>query len=440
MRVIYFQPRTEAGRNYRSGDGTEQVWTPWWALLLQGQAQPVPATLIDARIDGDWLGKLHRELSTSSEVVVAVSAMTGHALRDAMIASRAAKDAGALVCWGGPHPTLFPEDVGRLPYVDNVIRGFGAAAFGDYVRRVATGSSMPTVIDSRGELGGVPVTLSRRRSSDSAPFRPILDLVKDWNQYVNVDQAIGDRVINLVTSEGCLRRCTYCSEPTTSKNSWLVYETNDCICAAEQIVAAACASGVKLHDPNFLQDVDRGLRFAGEFVRRVGRAWAATIHPADLLQLHEADLAFLSSTGLRRVLVGLESADQALVIKAGKQFDVTRIPEIATKLSRHDIAGMFTFICGWPGADPAHYQRTVDSAYAIRSIDPRHQAKIHFLEPWPGTPIHRMLQRTHDLPDLTIEEWADVDYYFAHHLGLHDSRWEERIRAANKELSPYVEA
>lgn len=439
MRLVYVQPRTEAGRNYRSGDGSEQVWTPWWALLLHREAGSVPGTLIDARTDPSWISRLQIEVAKDSATIVAVSAMTGHSLRDAMTASQIAKEAGARVCWGGPHPTLFPDAVSELPYVDHVIQGFGAHAFGRYLSTLQDAGTSPPVIDGRGTLSGVPVTLSRKPTVE-VPFDPSLALVTDWDPYVNVDHAIGDRVVNLITSEGCLRRCTYCSEPATSKNSWLVYDVNDCVGVAEAVVGSTRASGVKLHDPNFLQDVPRGLRFAREFSRHIGRPWAATIHPADLLELAEPDLVALSSAGLRRVLVGLESADQAIVNKAGKRFDVTRIPEIARKLSRRDVAGMFTFICGWPGADPGHYQRTVDAAYGIREIDARHQAKIHFLEPWPGTPIHREMQRSLSMPELTIEEWADVDYYFAHHDGLHDRSWEARIRAANEELSPYVQA
>ena len=147
-------------------------------------------------------------------------------------------------------------------------------------------------------------------------FAPV-SLVEDWNAYVNIDHAIGRRAINIITSEGCLRRCTDCSEPSTSGHSWLIYDVEDCVSASQQMVGLADADSVKLHDPNFLQDTERGLTFGRSFARTVGLPWAATIHPADLLDMSHEDLASLSSSGLRRVLVGLESADQALVNKAG---------------------------------------------------------------------------------------------------------------------------
>jgi len=51
MRVVYFQPRLNAERNYRNGGGREQVWCPWWALLLHQHARVVAddAVLVDAR-------------------------------------------------------------------------------------------------------------------------------------------------------------------------------------------------------------------------------------------------------------------------------------------------------------------------------------------------------------------------------------------------------
>jgi hypothetical protein len=44
------------------------------------------------------------------------------------------------------------------------------------------------------------------------------------------------------------------------------------------------------------------------------------------------------------------------------------------------------------------------------------------------------------LPQRTLTDWADIDYYFAHLPELHAQEWEGAVRAANQELSPYVEA
>ena len=440
MKIVYFQPRLQAEKNYRNHSGAEQVWCPWWALLLNGHVERVDeAELIDARLDRQWRGRLERAVTPGT--VLAVSVMTGHAIRDAIDASELAKSLGARVFWGGPHPTLFPAEVGAEPFVDHVIMGFGAEAFGRSIADLAAGGDLPVMIDSRGPRSLVPVTRLKEPTA-TTPFRPDLSLISSWDGYVNADQALGQRSVNMITSEGCLRRCTYCSEPTTSAHSWLTYDVQECAEVARQVIDRADADGLKLHDPNFLHDVARGLAFARHLRRHHNSVrWAATIHPDDLIHIDERHLAELAELGLSRVLVGLESPVQSLGDLAGKRYDVGRIPDIATRLAAQGIAGMFTFIVGWPGADESHYQRTIDAAFAIRAISPEHQAKIHFLEPWPGTPMARLLTKKNLLlPVRTLQEWAEIDYYFAHLPALHAAEWETKIRQANEELSPYVEA
>ncbi|MFJ8957426.1 B12-binding domain-containing radical SAM protein [Streptomyces sp. NPDC102381] len=438
MRIIYFQPRLSAGKNYRNGTGAEQVWAPWWAMMLQQYVPPgTDARLIDARCRDDWLPALRAELT--DETLLAVSVMTGHAIHDAIEASQAARSAGAQVVWGGPHPTLFPDQTLAEDYVDHVVTGFGSRTFGRLVTAMDAGETVPGTLDSIGAKGPMLVTLSRRPTA-AEQFTPDLSLITDWEPYINPDQALGDRAANLITSEGCLRRCTYCSEPKTSGHSWLAYDVEQCTETAVQMLQLAEASSLKLHDPNFLHDLPRGLQFARSLRARRYIPWAATLHPRDLLDATDDDIAALADSGLSRVLVGLESPVQELVNLAGKKYDVDRIPELARKLARHSIAGMFTFIVGWPGADDTHYRRTIDCAFMLKGAHPEHQAKIHFLEPWPGTPIHKLLSRKSPLPMRTTKEWGDIDYYFAHLPQLHDAEWETEIRQANEELSPYVEA
>ena len=439
MRVVYFQPCLGAGRNYRNGSGDEQVWVPWWALLLHQHAQPLAgsAVLVDARLDGDCRRVLATELGPG--VVLACSVMTGHAISDAVMASQLARQAGAVVVWGGPHPTLFADEVAAEPFVDHVVRGFGAVPFARVLEDLRAEVLVPAVVEGRGRAGPTPVALHGGQVP-SVAFDPALGLVPDWGRYVNADQALGERAVNIVTSEGCLRRCTFCSEPQTSGRSWLTYEVTDCAVAARRVLDAADAGALKLHDPNFLHDVPRGLAFAQALTAERPVPWAATLHPADLLAVADRDLAWLASLGLRRVLVGLESPVPAVVKLAGKAYDPGRIDELARKLDRHGIAGMFTFIVGWPGADASHYPATIEAAFGVQAVSARHQAKIHFLEPWPGTPMFMLLTRAAPRRPRTLQEWARIDYYFASLPGLHDPAWESRIRTANQELSPYVEA
>ncbi|MEX1258145.1 MAG: radical SAM protein [Gemmatimonadota bacterium] len=435
-RVVFFQPRTFAARNYLNSSGDEQVWTPWFALMLAPGAQEsgLRVELLDARVSDDWRERV-RGLGKTD--LLAVSVMTGHAITDALAATHEAIDAGARVVWGGPHVTLFPSETLREAPINAVIPGFGAAAFGGLAAAAARGPwpyEQPKTIQS-----GVFLPLHNRQARSTTTISA-LDLIEDWAPYVNSDVAIAERTVNLITSEGCARACTYCSEPQTSSRQWITHEVESSIEIAKAIRDRAGADGFKLHDPNFFHDLDRASLFARRFAEELGLPWAATLHPADLSAMPDSKLAELADLGLARVLVGLESPDTKIVRLAGKRYDPAHIPELVERLATAGIRGMFTFIVGWPGADPGHYERTYECARAVRGTWSEHQAKVHFLEPWPGTPIFTLIQREGFVAPRTLNEWAKIDYYQARYASIHDPGQVDRVREVNRELSPYVDA
>lgn len=446
-RIIFFQPRTDAADNYRTAVGGEQRWPPWGCLFLAPIAndQNLDVALVDARIDPTgWQDKIS-QLGPAD--LLAVSVMTGHAIKDAVLASTVARGCESRVVWGGPHVSLFASQTLAQAPVDAVIPGFGYSGFADLARDFASGdwpNRSGRGIRIREETSGVLASSSRAPAQSVELGErlppPMLDLVNDWEPYVNSDVAIADRTISFVTSEGCTRSCTYCSEPTTSRRTWLIRDADSVLATVRELCRRSGANGVKLHDPNFFQELTRAFEIADRFAKDLALPWAATMHPADLEATSDSALLELSQRGLARVLVGLESPDRTLVRLAGKQYDPETIPQLVRKLTAARIRGMFTFIVGWPDADDSHYDRTIECAMRIRAEWAEHQAKIHFLEPWPGTPVFELLRRRGFQAPVTLEEWSNIDYYQARHAGLHDPRRLDQVRQANQSLSPYVDA
>ena len=365
-RVMFFQPRTYAGRNYMNSFGAEQTWTPWFALTLAPVAAKLrlAVELVDARVSSDWAARIE---TLSETDLLAVTVMTGNAIRDAIDASEIARDRGATVVWGGPHVSLFPKETAREAPADVVVPGFGYRPFGKLLQQLQT-SGLPKDRIVTASCDDV-VAIEK-----SAPKRPAMfdavniDLIHNWGPYLNADVAIASRTANLVTSEGCSRKCTYCSEPTTSSGEWLTADVALAVQVAQAVQARSQANGFKLHDPNFFDSIERATAFASTFFAKLNLPWAATMHPADLTCLTENQIRQFADYGLSRVLVGLESPDPKLVKLAGKQYDPTQIPELARKLAAAHVRGMFTFIVGWPGADPKHYEETVECAKDILGI------------------------------------------------------------------------
>ncbi len=436
--VIFVQPRLDAKQNYVEASGREQIWTPLFALALAPAAHEfdVKPELLDLRVTSvDQYELLVDKFSERS--IVAISVMTGNAIHDALEITNQAKEKKSCVIWGGPHPTIFPEETLAQSGADFVISGFGYVPFYCLVRYLQTGAAVPEVV-SKQIHGHVSVPVSATLEQPHIP-QPDLSLVDRWDYYVNADISIGSRVISFVTSEGCTQHCTFCSEPRTSNFSWFTKPLRELIPILKRNVELSRADAVKLFDPNFFPDKERVSEFASMMREEVGVGWAATLHPKDL---DAYDVSFFKqsrSSGLRRVLVGLESPVLEAVKLSGKLYDPTRIYEMVKKLADSDISGMFTFIVGWPGLDSAHYYKTIECALSIREIDARHQCKIHFLEPWPGTALGNLYTRLgFSFPD-TLQKWADVNYYDAQ-LNLHVKSLEDLVHEANVQLSPYVSA
>jgi len=447
-RIVFFQPSTTAKSNYQNADGKEQCWAPWFALTLSPIARTwgIEVELIDARTQENWKDRVS---SLTDEDVLAVSVMTGHTIVDAIESSTIAKNCGAYVIWGGPHVTLFPMETLEESPADAIISGFGFDPFWKFVEFLVN-PDCQDVYSGKFSFKELPINRTAaplkqssqrkvyRKNNGLLPFD--LHLVPDWSKYVNPDVAIASRTVNFITSEGCPRPCTFCSEPSTSKNIWLTRSIEQSIDTCVELLEMTNANGLKLHDPNFFHNKERALEFAKGIAQYKRIPWAATIHPADLNAMPDEILTLFRDTGLSRVLIGLESPYPRVIRMAGKKYDAHLIPDMAKRLANLGIRGMFTFIVGWPNTDISHYEGTIKCAYNIKQIWSEHQSKIHFLEPWPGTPIYQLLVRQGFKYPSSLSEWAEIDYYQAQFMQIHDQSIMEAVKNANSELSPYVSA
>lgn len=445
-RIVLYQPPTEASRAYVDADGREQIWLPHGLLCVAAMLdeRAWESCLVDGRLNPDGgLQRLGEKLGASD--VLACSVMTGHAIRWTLKASQIAKRCGAKTIWGGPHPTLFPKQTLANAVVDFVIvGGRGEEPFAAWAHAFASGSLDAAISGVGFKREGVLVINADASRGNRPPARdelppPRLDLVQDFTPYLMNDPAVTTRTTNHVTSVGCPYSCIFCSEPTLSGRTWHAWSAKRSIDEVARLLDSSRATGVKLHDALFFVDRKRALAFA-DGVKPFKIRWAATMHPLALDRIAAAELATLRDSGLSRLMVGLESGNQFVVDLVGKRFDVRRIPEMALKLRNADIVGMFSFVVGFPTAPPDEYPDTIKAAHAIHGIWQRHQVKIHYASPWPGTELWALAAAIPGFtaPD-TLSEWAAYDYYLAQ-MVFHDRSWEAEIEAINRDYCPYYHA
>lgn len=101
--------------------------------------------LIDQRTEPQWEAQLLDELK-KGPLCVGISSMTGPQLRYALAASRLVKaHSPAPVVWGGPHPSLMPDQTLRHELVDVVVEGEGEETLPELLQALEGKRPMDTV-------------------------------------------------------------------------------------------------------------------------------------------------------------------------------------------------------------------------------------------------------------------------------------------------------
>jgi radical SAM superfamily enzyme YgiQ (UPF0313 family) len=125
--------------------------------------------------------------------------------------------------------------------------------------------------------------------------------------------------------------------------------------------------------------------------------------------LDERVLAACKTSGLRRVMIGLESGSQAMLDWMKKDLKLEQVFETAEKCQRHGVSVLFNLIIGFPHEPPASVEATFAAARALRALGPDMQVALFYYRPYPGTAITDDLARQgYPLPR-SLDDWAGIE-------------------------------
>jgi B12 binding protein len=358
-------------------------------LLHLASALGPPVTIVDGRLD---LAPEARVAGLAREALcLGVSVRTGKPIADALRICRASRavNPDLPIVWGGPHPSLFPEQCLGSGVADACVRGPGeetlvelASAF----RAERPGAGLPGVAFRRGEevVVGPPREWREPARSPRADYGFL-----DVEHYFRLRGS---------------RRLDYCSSRRpwpASAGEWSGLSARRVVDELGELVARWRLSEVAFQDEDFFADprrveaIARGLLEAGIQVE-----WSAAGPAATLARLSGEHLRALAASGCRRVVVRTPG-DTVLRGEAG---DAVR--EAGRRLHTAGIAGRFAFVAGFPGRGKGGLAEIHRLALQLRRLDARFETPIRLHAPIPGAPG--------DAPPgfvapRGLEEWAEVD-------------------------------
>lgn len=365
--------------------------------------------IIDGRIENE---PSKRVLSLADGALcLGITALTGNPIRDALLISRAVKACrpDLPIVWGGWHPSLFPTQIlADEPGIDITVQGQGEVTFREIVERLSEGKSLQNVLGISFREKGEVIQNPPRPLTDVNVLPEVNYEIAEVEKYFQLKNR---RQFDYITSTGCFFRCAFCADPFVYNRKWTALSPERIGAEIEQHHRRYQFSDLDFQDETFFTHRKRVVAIAEEFLQRgINITWAGTMRADQGSRMDDAELALCARSGLRRVLIGVESGSQEMMDWMRKDIKLEQVFECAEKCLRYNIAAIFPFIVGFPGESDASVSATLDMAKRLRSMHPEFDTPIFYFKPYPGSQITRdVVKNGYQLPK-TIAEWADFDY------------------------------
>ena len=393
------------------------------ALLAVGSAldpAKYDVRIVDGRLEQDPIAAVLAEIDNA--LCLGITVLTGAPIRDALQVSRAvkARRPDLPVIWGGWHSSLFPEETLDEPSIDITVQGQGEETFVELVGRLAGGvpQTEPHLIAGTAERANGQVI-----RNPSRPMRDMNGLPAHDYQLLSVERYFtlkGERQLDYISSTGCFFRCAFCADPFVFKRRWTGLEPARMGEEIEALWHRYHFVDLAFQDETFFTYRERAIAVAEEFLRRLGAGngvptnqsftWTATMRADQGERLGDDTMALCVRSGLRRVMIGVESGAQDMMDWMQKDISVEQVLKSAELCVRHGIGAIFPFIVGFPGETDASVQASLSLVKRLRSMSPQFETPIFYFKPYPGSSItDSVVRQGYTLP-ATLDQWAEFDF------------------------------
>ena len=365
--------------------------------------------IVDGRIDPAPEKTLARHLPEA--VCLGVTVLTGAPIADALRVSRAVKQLrpDVPIVWGGWHPSMFGKECLRETCVDITVQAQGEATFTDIVNRLVHGRSLEGCLGCmyRGADGEVR-TNPPRALLPLDRFRPHDYSLIDVERYYELK---GKRQLDYISSQGCNFRCAFCSDPFVYGRKWVGIDPTSMVAKLRSLWERYRFDDLNFQDETFFTKRERVRAMAQQIVDAgLTFTWAATMRADQGVRLPDEVWELCKKSGLRRLLVGVESGDPEMLKRIKKDVDLDEVFHTAGKMRELGIAGNFPFIVGFPEESDDSVAMTIEVAKELRSMSDSFETPIFYFKPYPGSAIVTdAVARGFQLPD-SLVDWSRFDF------------------------------
>ncbi len=370
--------------------------------------------IIDGGLDKEYIAGLRAFLSKNRDAIlfVGLSVMTTQ-VPMALETSRIVKgvDKNLAVVWGGPHPTLFPDQTLADETVDIISINEGSEAALGIARALQNGGDLAAVKGiGYKPLNGEPVFNEKGELDNFNDLPPFDYNLIETKRYVNSGHSVFTREfpgfagqiksIPLLTALGCPYKCQFCFNVILRRRyrfrsaDWIVREI-------KRAQAEFDANTIIFLDEDFFISKRRVFEFL-ELVEKEQlhfnwRMWCRVDHFKEDY-LSRCVLERLADIGHGSMVMGGESGNQEILDRLKKGITTGQIINSLEALEGLRITPRYSFMVGLEDETLGQIMNTYRFCFLMKKINPKVDIAGPFVfRLYPGSPIFNRLTEKYQL-------------------------------------------
>lgn len=358
------------------------------AAMVKSKVRDINISLIDGGFSS--LNFIKEALRRRRPGIVGIymdSLMYENAIKVADIA----KNSGANVIVGGPHPTLFPETIISIDSIDAVCVGEGENVLPQYIESYYDGKFFSKIRGILFKSGKDIIRTDTQEWIENLDMIPRLELdifevekyIKSWI-YMNSYNP-GVRGMSVIASRGCRFKCSYC-QPVLDT----MFGKRLRICSPEKLVNDLLYWRDKYKLQSFFFQDDNLTLFKDwlkEFCNlvlknKLGMVWGCN---SRVDTVNPELLGFLEQAGCKKIRFGIETAsDRVLNNIYNKKINLNMVRAAINMTKKKKMQASGYFILGGLTESKSEVMDTIDFA-SKSALD---EAVFTIFSPLPGTYLY----------------------------------------------------
>lgn len=370
--------------------------------------------LLDQRTQSITEDILSRSIS-SDLICIGISAMTGTQILNALKLARMVRkltDGKIPVVWGGPHPSVMPEQTLMDENVDIVVIGEGDATFLELVKALEKKQSLSDIKGIIYKDGAEMVKTEDRPLLDVETLLPVPWELIDVENYVHRDMYLREstRVLDIgQTSRGCPFNCGFCSSATIRRRKWRPMSVDKSLNMVVENVRRFKLDGIWLRDDEFYINRKRAYEIClGIINEKLNISFYTSGTRVDVfMRATDEEVEVLKRAGAHTLKFGAESGSQRILDLMKKGIRIEQTISSNLRCKKHDINPVFAFIVGYPTETFEDINMTIDLMFSMRKDNPK--AEFETMATYtavPGTPDFKLALEYGLKPPESLEGWG----------------------------------